>query len=93
MRRDEIDGMALFNGFKPERYSEVRLTHTRRTEKDEVRLVLYKAKRGEIGDSPLIDRWLESEVELIQRFAKRQMHKTCPRLDESVVLGKEFFGQ
>src|SRR5690606_37418231 len=52
-----------------------------------------EAQGGEITDPPLVHRWLECKVELIQRLAERQMGKARTRLDEPVVLGEKFFSQ
>lgn len=71
----------------------MRLAHTRRPKEDEILLVLHKAKGGQITDPAFVDRRLESEVELVQRLAERQMRQACPCLDEPVVLGRQFFSQ
>ena len=73
--RDEVDVGTVCDGLDAQGHREMRLAHARRTEKDHVLTVCQEAQRGQLLDLFAVDRWLEVEVEIGQRFNEWKMRQ------------------
>ena len=75
---DEIDAEAVLDGAEAEGDREMRLAHAGRAEEQDIGRFGHEGQGGELLDLALIDRWLKSEVKLVERALKWQMGQACP---------------
>ena len=89
----KIDRVPLLDGFERDRHGQMGLTDAGRSQKDQVLPVRKKPKRGHLPDPPFVDGRLKTEVELIQRFVKRQAGHSRLHADKPFPFGQKFFLQ
>src|SRR5207249_6603573 len=76
----------LQNCFDTQCNRQMRLAHTRRPEQNQVLLLLDEAQAGQFADLLLINRGLETEVELVEPLQIREVRPLRLQLHVAVIL-------
>jgi hypothetical protein len=90
---DEEDRVAGFDYGAPEGNREMRLADTRRAKDQDVFGLTEKAAGGELADEALIDRRLEFEIEIVERFHGREVRDLESHRDARALLGLDLLPQ
>jgi hypothetical protein len=86
----EVGPVALGYGLDAERHRQMRFSYPGRAQEDDVFAVGDEPASGQVFDPLAVDRRLEGEVEVLQRFDERELgHRSADR-DVLLLLGGDF---
>lgn len=93
MGSDEINGVPLLNRLQRQGNGQMGFPDSRRSQKDQILLMLDKPQGGQIPNAAFIDGRLESEIELVQRLMERQMGHSRFHPDKPFPFGRKLLLQ
>src|ERR1700746_1671681 len=73
MRGDEIRSQSRADRFLRQRHAQVRFSHARWTQENHVAGFVNESQRTQLPNLPIIQRWLKTEIELLEGFHKGEM--------------------
>jgi len=76
-----------------ERGGEHRLANAGRPDDDQIGSLIDEAQRGEVFDQAPVERGLGAEVELLDRFARRELGEAQASLEAALFDGVDFGGE
>ena len=89
----EEDGVPGFDGGAAERDGEMCLAHAGRSKNQHVFCLADEVTAGELAHEALIDRRLEFEIEIVERFDRGKMGDLEPHRDAGPLLGVDLLPQ
>src|SRR5690606_5995550 len=89
----EIHRVPLLDCFQRQSNGQMGFAHARRTQEDQIFLMLHEPQGGQIPNPPFINGGLEGKIELIQRLMERQMCHTSLHPDKPFPFGRKLLLQ